>query len=371
MTPHRLRAMGGTVIDAVEVTGTRQRDAWLHNVLPDVEQVRPGLWSIPLPLSTGTMRFVNVYAFESSDGLTLVDAGWDDDASWDHLGRGLARLGFAITDVRRLLVTHAHRDHYGQAGRVRRESGCVIAMHEQEAATLPQHYGSTQKLIDRMLDWLTWCGVPADEAPAMLPRSLTIPVDELPEPDTTLADGDVVRFGPWEVTAVWTPGHTPGHLTYAESGSGLLLTGDHVLPRITPNISVNPRQDVDALERYLASLRRLRGLAADEVLPAHEYRFRGLDLRIDQLLHHHEERLAHVLSQVPTDRWASTYEIGGACEWARPWDDTPPLLRRLAVGETLSHLVLLERRDLIAGREVSAAGGSARVHVWRVGSDAP
>ena len=94
------------------------------NVLPPVEQVRPGLWSIPVPIPDNPLRYVLVYAFElDGGGVAIVDAGWNTDDAWAALNAGWPRPAAASSDVRAVLVTHIHPDHYGLAGRVREASG--------------------------------------------------------------------------------------------------------------------------------------------------------------------------------------------------------------------------------------------------------
>src|SRR6202043_4101341 len=100
-------------------------------------------------------------------------------------------------------------------------------------------------------------------------------------PDRELSDGDLADVPGWKLRAVHTPGHTPGHLCFVDERSRRLFSGDHVLPRITPNISVQRADPVGPLEDYLNSLARTRDLDVDEVLPAHEWRFKGLSERID------------------------------------------------------------------------------------------
>ena len=98
----------------------------------------------------------------------------------------------------------------------------------------------------------------------------------MPEPDVLLNDGDDIDLPGRRLRVVWTPGHTPGHICLHDADHDLLLTGDHLLPRITPNIGLAPGGPGSPLHGYLASLRRLRGYDSAEALPAHEYRFRGI-----------------------------------------------------------------------------------------------
>src|SRR5271154_3984846 len=108
--------------------------------LPPVEAVRPGLWSIPVPIPNNPLRYVLVYAFETDRGPYIVDAGWNTDDSYHTLVAGLAQAGFDIADVQGVLVTHIHPDHYGLAGRVREASGAWIGLHPADAALIRLRY---------------------------------------------------------------------------------------------------------------------------------------------------------------------------------------------------------------------------------------
>jgi glyoxylase-like metal-dependent hydrolase (beta-lactamase superfamily II) len=335
----------GDELATIEVTGALQHAAWAKRSLPPVERLREGAWSIPVPISSGTMRYTNVYAFASQDGLTLVDAGWDDETSWAALAGGLAETGHAVADVRRVLVTHAHRDHIGQAARVRRAAGALIVMHPLEAASLATLLRAGETRREEELAWMRRCGVPDDLAVGMLPTSIDFRLD-LAEPDVLVNDGQLLSVPGWRLRALWTPGHTPGHLAFAEEDAGWLMSGDTLLPRISPHISADPTGDRNTLKEFLSTVDRLGTVTADEVLPAHEYRFRGLATRTVQLLAHHETRLAELVANVAEDG-STAWELATKNTWARPWSDMPPMLRRLAVSETLAHLDLLADRCVL------------------------
>ncbi|MBJ7452379.1 MAG: MBL fold metallo-hydrolase, partial [Blastococcus sp.] len=165
-------------------------------------------------------------------------------------------------------------------------------------------------------------------------------------PDRMIEDGEWLPLPGWDLRAVHTPGHSPGHLCFHEPGRRVLLSGDHVLPRITPNVGVHAQSAGDPLAEFLASLARVSALDADvdEVLPAHEYRFAGIGARVEQLLGHHEHRLEEIRT-ASTGR--TTWALTGALTWSRPWDQVSGFMRRAAVAETLAHLVLLESRGQV------------------------
>ena len=331
-----------------EVTGTLQRAAWEAKVLPPVEQVRPGLWSIPVPIPNNPLRYVLVYAFESDQGITLVDAGWNTDSAWQALNDGLATAGGSITDVTGVMVTHIHPDHYGLAGRIREASGAWIGLHPADTAMLEERYVETDDLVSRMTELLRVSGVPTESLPDLASASLEIrSLVHMALPDRSVEDGDAIGVPGWDLRAIWTPGHSPGHLCLVDETAGLLLSGDHVLPRITPNISFHSQQFPNPLGDYLESLMKIGLLEPEEVLPAHEYRFRGLRARTDQLIAHHEERCQEIEATLALRPGISCWDLTLDLTWSRPFAEIPSFMQRAANGETLAHLVLLESRSRV------------------------
>ena len=333
----------------IEVTGTLQKQAWSDNVMPPVEKVRDGLWSIPVPIPDNPLRYVLVYAFELPDGVAIVDSGWDTDDAWAALCGGLQTAGLDVTDVRAVLVTHIHPDHYGLAGRVRDASGAWIGLHPADAALLPARYGSdVDGLLQSMRSLLVECGVPDDELGPMATASLGVKaLVQQAEPDRLIEDGERIDLPGWDLRAVWTPGHSPGHLCFAEPSRRLLLTGDHVLPRISPNISLHTQSSGSPLADFLDALTKVRGYDVEEVLPAHEYRFAGLAARVDDLIGHHDRRLGEIAETVAASPGLTCWEVTQRLTWSRPWPEIHGFMRRAANGETLAHLVVLQARGRV------------------------
>src|SRR5580700_10843201 len=174
----------------VVVTGTRQKAAWDEKVLPPVEQVRPGLWSIPVPIPNNPLRYVLVYAFElGGGGVALVDAGWNTDEAWTALQDGLAVAGGSMTDVRAVMVTHIHPDHYGLAGRVRESSGAWVGLHPADATLLDARYVDTDNLVERMRELLAISGVPENKLPDLAFASMEVKSHlNVAQPDILIED---------------------------------------------------------------------------------------------------------------------------------------------------------------------------------------
>src|SRR5207302_4399076 len=263
--------------------------------LPPVELVRPGLWSVPVPIPNNPLRYVFVYVFETDRGPYLVDAGWNTDDAYATLAAGLHHAGFEITDVQGVMVTHIHPDHYGLAGRVREVSGAWVALHPADAALVHDRYEEPDDLLDRVGAMLRRVGAPAEELESLQRAAMPVlPFVSTVRPDVQLEDLERPDVPGWDLLALWTPGHSPGHLCFWEPRNRVMLSGDHVLPRITPNIPFHPQAGVNPLDDFLRSLERLQDYNADEVLPAHEHRFVGLSGRLTELREHHERRFAEV-----------------------------------------------------------------------------
>jgi glyoxylase-like metal-dependent hydrolase (beta-lactamase superfamily II) len=330
------------------ITGTAQHSAWQARVLPPVEQVRPGLWSIPVPIPNSPLRYVSVYVIELPDGVAIVDTGWPDEEAWDCLVTGLTDTGHAITDVRGILITHAHHDHHGLSTRVREASGAWIGMHPAEAVTMRQHTQGQVSFGQQMQRWATQRGGDETEADAVHRHFADHPrLEPMATPDVMIEDGGLPLGPVGAIRAIWTPGHTPGHLCYVHQGYDLLLTGDHILPRISPNISMNARTPGDPLRDYLASLALIAKHEAVEVLPAHEYRFSGLATRAYDLLQHHYNRLNEITHLITEQPHITTWAIAEQLTWSRSWAETTGPHRINAVSETLAHLVYLQNNQHI------------------------
>jgi glyoxylase-like metal-dependent hydrolase (beta-lactamase superfamily II) len=319
--------------------------------LPPVERVRPGLWSIPVPIPNNPLRYVLVYAFETDAGPYLVDAGWNTDDAFLVLCQGLSTAGFDITDVQGVLVTHIHPDHYGLANRIRETSGAWVALHPADAELIHDRYEEPDDLLDKVATALRRAGAPDDELSSL--QRASMPVLQFVatgRPDVLLEDGDKPDVPGWDLLAIWTPGHSPGHLCFYEGSYQLMLSGDHVLPRITPNISVHPQAMSNPLGDYLASLDKVGAYEAQEVLPAHEHRFVSLGGRVAQLKQHHEQRFAEVLEAVRGGT-NTAWEIASHMQWSRPWERIDGFMRRAAVGEAVAHLRALEERGVLRAVE--------------------
>jgi glyoxylase-like metal-dependent hydrolase (beta-lactamase superfamily II) len=166
-------------------------------------------------------------------------------------------------------------------------------------------------------------------------------------PDILFEDGKQIELPGWSLRTIWTPGHSPGHVCLFSEEHKLLISGDHVLPRITPNISVHAQQYSNPLGDYLESLLKVQNLGTEEVLPGHEYRFSDLQSRLEEIITHHADRLEEIEQVISEHPGSTAWEITLRLHWSRPWDEIQSFMQRQANGETLAHCVLLELHDRI------------------------
>ncbi|WP_169945190.1 MBL fold metallo-hydrolase [Microbispora sp. H11081] len=322
--------------------------------MPPVELLAPGLWVIPLPLPIPDLRYVYIYAFESGQGPYLVDAGWDNDECHAALEAGLAAIGSSVSEVRGIMVTHSHPDHFGLAARIREASGCWIGMHPAEAAMVTAMRREPREDVSTAL---RVAGAPdGDSRLGLPPRYPATPASSYATADRLVEDGDLIPVPGWDIRAVWTPGHTPGHLCYRLPALDALLTGDHILPRITPHIGVQGFEG-DSVTRFIESLNKVADLNPSVAYPAHEYRFVGVRERALDLVAHHNGRFAEVLAALD-GRSASLWQIAESMPWSMPWQEMGAVRVRIALDETLAHLKSLALHGLV--EEVPGARG-----VWR------
>ncbi len=313
--------------------------AWAE---PAAEEVAPEVWRIPLPLPGDALRAVNVYALRDGAGLTLVDGGWAMAATTRALAAGLTRIGAQLGDIRRLLVTHVHRDHYTAAVTIRREFGSRVLLGAGERHAIEVLTAAERPGLARALASLERHGA-MPVAAALRAAGGAPPEDGWEAPDDWIGTGDRFGVGTRTLVAIATPGHTRGHTVFVDREAGLLFAGDHVLPHITPSVGFEVDPSPLALGDFLRSLSVLRELPDLRLLPAHGPAGASVHARVDELLAHHATRL-HDAARILDGGAHTAYQVAAGLTWTRhrrPFAELDPFNQMLAVFETAQHLQLL------------------------------
>jgi len=316
---------------------------------PGAHPVAPGVHRVPLPLPDDALRAVNVYVLEQPDGVALIDSGWAMPASLELLERGLASLGHELGDVRQILVTHIHRDHYTQAVELRRLLGSRVYLGAGERPSLERLLALRNNVPVSSLQVLRRGGAAAlaDRIERyLLATEWDASVWE--PPDAWLTAGEH-SAGDRTLRVIPTPGHTTGHVVFLDEAAGLLFAGDHVLPHITPSIGFDLADAGLPLGDFLDSLRLVATFPDAALLPAHGPVTASAHARVDELLAHHDRRLAQALAAVGA-RTLDAHEVARILTWTRretPFADLDAFNQMLAVSETAAHLDLLVARGLL------------------------
>jgi len=305
---------------------------------------RYGIFKARLPLPF-KLDHVNCYAMKGGDGWTIIDAGLNYEATRRAWPEFMKEHGFTPGDVTGIYVTHYHPDHYGAAGWLQELCGAPVYMNATEASLSARMW--REENVELVAGMFLENGMPAEIVPTILADMAVMRSRTRPQPRITpLYGGEVVRLGSRDYQVLLTPGHSDGHICFYDEESGLLLSGDHLLPHISSNISLWPMSHPDPLDNFLTSLAENHRLRVSMALPAHGECFTNVQERVAALEAHHQERLE--LMRRTASRGASVYQVSREVFG----DGLSVHEVRFAMTETLAHLAYLERRGQLAKSRV-------------------
>ena len=310
-------------------------------------QVTRGIYQFKIPIPDNPLGHLNSYLVEGKDGWLMIDTGWNTDEAFGALQRELSALGLALTDITTIIVTHVHPDHFGLVGRIKQMSPHTRLMtHRWEANLIESRYMKFAELQDKMEALLKSHGVPSVNISQLGSASMpALKFVTMTLSDNPLYGGEIISTGIYDLEVIWTPGHSPGHICLYEPQNKLLFSGDHILPSISSNISYHVESGDDPLGNYLYALHKLENMPVTSVLPAHEDIFTNLRGRVDEIVAHHDARLAEITRAVAR-KPQHAYDISAQITWNTAkagWENLPPLHKRSAVLETVAHLEYMRR----------------------------
>jgi glyoxylase-like metal-dependent hydrolase (beta-lactamase superfamily II) len=259
------------------------------------ERVIPGLWRLRLPLPWPGVPHCNAWAIASGSGIVLVDTGMHEPGSLAQLELALEQVNLRLEHVRLLVCTHAHSDHWGQAAPVKRRSGAEFWMHPNHAHATSSA-GDPQAALDRRLEVARQSGVPEPALRRYAERAKEIPsgIETVIEPDRPLVPGVEIEtdLGVWTVHE--TPGHAPSHVCLFQPERRLLISGDHLLGRIS--LFYDYGWTPDPAGEFLSSLDAVEKLDARLCLAGHGRSFTDVRAHIEGNRMLVRERLEAVLA---------------------------------------------------------------------------
>jgi len=228
------------------------------------ERVLPGVWRLRLPLPWPGVPHCNAFAVAAGDGVVLFDTGMHEPGSLGHLERALEQVGLRLEHVRLLVCTHAHSDHYGQAASIIERAGCELWMHPNHAHVTASA-ADPEQAFRRRLEVARQSGVPEEPLRRWAQEragKLSYGIAKIVLPDRDLLPGVeiVTDLGTWSVHE--TPGHAPSHVCLFQAERRLLISGDHLLGRVslyydygwTPDPAGEFLRSLDVVDRLDARL---------------------------------------------------------------------------------------------------------------------
>ncbi len=306
-------------------------------------EIAEGILLVRLPLPFA-LNHINVYLLDEGDSWTLVDCGLDTPASRESWEAVLSHRLVQGRGIGRIVVTHHHPDHVGLAGWLAARFGVPLAMTAGELAVAGRYADPERDVVAERTAFWHEHGLPEELVATLLERmprysrqvhALPATVDLI---DTTVA----LELGGRRWTPVVGRGHSPEHLSLVDEGGALVIGGDQVLPKITPNIGVWPGGDQDPLHSYLGSLESFTALGEDPLLlPSHRQPLYGIAVRVDEIRQHHEDRLRAV---------AAACERPVTCHDVLPALFGRPLRNEelgFGLGEGVAHLHFLAREGVL------------------------
>lgn len=314
---------------------TRRRE------LARADRVFHGLWRLRLPLPWPGVPHVNAFAIAAGSGIVLVDTGLHDPGALGQLERALSQAGgLRLEHIRLLVCTHAHSDHYGLAGPIVDASGCELWMHPNHRH-MTAHIDDPDRNLERRIEVARQSGVPESVLKVYEERrGQGIGVERLVEPDRDLVPGVEVEtdLGRWQVHE--TPGHAPSHVVLHQPDRGLLLSGDHLLGRVS--LYYDFGYTPDPAGEYLDSLDVVGRLGATLCLAGHGRPFRDVPGKVAATKAEVLERVDRVRRALGDDGPVTPYEIVPRLLGV---EEVSPMMLNWGLSETLCYLQHLERRE--------------------------
>ena len=311
-----------------------------------MEEILPRLYRIVVPLPGNPLKEINSYVLTSDDRNLVIDTGMNRPECKEVLEPGLAELGVDLGETD-FIITHLHADHQGMVAGLLR-NGSRAYMGEDDASRLKA--GTTAHARrSPMGDYAAKSGFPDDELQSAMVNHPGLKYGPESVVDYQyIKEGDIFKVGDYTLEVVATPGHTYAHMCLYERDKKIFFSGDHVLGDITPNIQAWS-DDIDPLDLYIKSLKRVYELDVELCLPGHRSFITDFKKRVLELIEHHRVRANEAISILEKES-QTAYQTASKMTWdidAKSWNDFPVMQKWFATAEAIAHLIYLENKELV------------------------
>ncbi|MHB8155864.1 MAG: MBL fold metallo-hydrolase [Desulfocucumaceae bacterium] len=308
-------------------------------------EVAPNIYCVRLPLPF-KLDHVNCYLLKGKNGWKIIDTGLNYPLSTSVWEKSFNELGLKFGDIEGIFITHYHPDHYGASGWLQELTGAPVYIHSIDYNFVDQMWKKGRINVPVIGELFKENGMPPNLLAEVLDNLTGIFNFIHPHPSLSqLSGGEMVELGGRIFEVIHTPGHSDGHISFFCEEEGILFSGDHLLPRISSNISLWPTSNPNPLGLFLDSLKKIKTLPVRVVIPAHGEPFGDSVGRVDELLEHHQGRLALVFDLVGAG--SNAYNICTSLFGT----DLSLHEFRFALTETLAHLAFLEDKSLVFSRQ--------------------
>jgi glyoxylase-like metal-dependent hydrolase (beta-lactamase superfamily II) len=307
-----------------------------------VDEVMPSIYRVEIPLPKNPLRVVNSYVIKGNGRFLIVDTGQNREECIDAMRSGLAELRVDLekTDF---FITHLHADHLGLVANLATAKSRIY-LGQADIEINSYEISQAVEYWQRWDDLYLAHGFPESELARAAKTHPARRFGLLQKVDfSVVREGDLIEIGDYTFHCIETPGHSPGHTCLYEADKKVLISGDHILHDITPNITVWLDME-NSLRQYLESLDKAYGLDVSIVLPGHRHPFTNHRARISELKDHHQARLAEAMAALE-DGPQTAYQVAPHVSWDisfESWDLFPPMQKWFAMGETIAHLKYLK-----------------------------
>jgi glyoxylase-like metal-dependent hydrolase (beta-lactamase superfamily II) len=309
-----------------------------------VEEVLTNIYRIEIPLPGNPLKAINSYVVKDSTRNLIVDTGLNRRECRDAMEAGLAELGVNLKETD-FFITHLHADHFALVSTLATDNA-TIYFNQPDGDRVRR--GAPW---DEMAEYAGVNGFPEKELKAALHNHPAYKYGSTFDmPFEILREGDTINIGEYRFRCVETPGHTMGHMCLYEPNRKILVSGDHILGDITPNIQ-SWADEGNPLQTYLRSLDKVSELDVAVVLPGHRRIFRNCRERIQEIRDHHRNRADEIITILKTGR-KNAFQVASEMTWDitwESWDRFPVSQKWFATGEAIAHLKYLREKEMVIG----------------------